>query len=237
MTPEQRADREVLDPGAVVTGQRAVGQQCRALVGEVVEDRGAVLGLARRRRRPFAHLPGGEGAQLVGPLDEQRPDPLHDLRPLRDRPRPPRLERRRGGGQRRLDLGIGRVRNVCTTSPVAGSVTWYGGLWVMSRYSGHRACRGSAFNVRSRWPYPVLLRLRRDIRWSRRWAPVTDGSAGAAIHPGAVGAPQPRFALTGQRWSCLHVEVVMRPGSRSCFSVRSSPRRRTARLPGRCPSS
>ena len=36
---------------------------------------------------------------------------------------------------------------ICTTSPVAGSVTWYGGLWVMSRYSGHRASRGSAFNV------------------------------------------------------------------------------------------
>ena len=106
---QQRTDREVLDPGAVVTGQRAVGQECRAVAGVVVEDRGAVCSLAASRGWPFAHLAGDKRAQLGGMLAEQRPHPLHDAGPLRDRQGPPRLERRGGGGQRRLNLGIGGV--------------------------------------------------------------------------------------------------------------------------------
>src|SRR5207244_6244043 len=68
---EYRADGPVLDPCGVVAGQRFVGEEAGAVVGVVVEDGGAELGLADGLRGPLAHLLGDQRGQVGGALGEQ----------------------------------------------------------------------------------------------------------------------------------------------------------------------
>ena len=83
-----------------MAGQRLVGDEPGAVVGVVVEDVGAKLGLAGSLRGPLAHLLGDQRGQVGGALGEQLGDPLHDRGALGDRAQPPGRERLGRGGER-----------------------------------------------------------------------------------------------------------------------------------------
>ena len=107
---EQGPDRELLDDGLAARERldRLVRSEGRALVREVVEDVSAELRLTHGLAQRLAHLAGGDRAQLVLALHEELGDPVHDLGAVLDRDVLPRVVRRMGGRQGRLDLGVGR---------------------------------------------------------------------------------------------------------------------------------
>ena len=125
--PEQRADRQLLHDG-LAAGERLdrlVRGEGRALVGEVVEDLAAELRLADGLAQRLAHLAGGDRAQLVLALHEELGDPVDHLGALLDRDVLPRVVRRVGRRQRRLDLGVGRrVEASAPPHRVAGLTIW-----------------------------------------------------------------------------------------------------------------
>src|SRR5262249_22193656 len=83
-----------------MAGQRLARALPGTVVGVVVEDVGADVGLTDSLRRPLAHLLGDQRRQIGGALGEQLGDPLHDRGALGDRAQPPCRERLGRGGER-----------------------------------------------------------------------------------------------------------------------------------------
>ena len=110
--PQEHPQRRAADNGGALAQDvdRLVARDPLGVVGVVLRDVGGEVHLPQGRGQGLAHLPHDDRRELVPPLAVELGGPADSRRPLGHGDLAPGAVRRRRGGDRRLQLRVGRRR-------------------------------------------------------------------------------------------------------------------------------